>query len=179
MLESKSARAHSDDSAHGIGSLKIRRIFVGTLAAIVLCVSSMAAACDLSCGFSVFRSDCHSPRSATTQSDSLDMTMAGMTMPEPAADRPAKQPMVSSAPQRVPAHAALVEMGACGRQSCDPAQVLSSGTNHWSALQFEKNLPSAAVSSPDLPYIVFRDARDDIPPPDRAVYLLLDVSLRI
>jgi hypothetical protein len=116
---------------------------------------------------------------ATEESDASDMTMAGMTMPESAGDRPADQPVVSSVPQQMPAHAALVEMGACERQSCAQAPGIVSISIRSAAAQFEKI--SAVPGFPDmqLPKSVFLDARDDISPPDRAVHLSLDVSLRI
>jgi hypothetical protein len=159
--------------------VKINRIFVGTIAVLLMCVSSLLPACDLSCGFSPFRSDCHSPQMATEESDASDMTMAGMTMPESAGDSPADQSVVSSISQEMPAHAAFVEMGACERQSCAQAPGIVSISIHSAAAQFEKI--SAVIGFPgmELTKIVFHDARDDIYPPDRAVHVSLDVSLRI
>jgi hypothetical protein len=159
--------------------VKIKRIFVGTIAVLLMCVSSLLPACDLSCGFSPFRSDCHSPQMAAAESDASDMTMAGMTMPESTGDGLADQPVISSVPQKMPAHAALVEMGACARQSCAQAPGLVSISIHSAAAQFEKI--SAVIGFPGmkLTKIVFHDARDDISPPDRAVHISHDVSLRI
>jgi hypothetical protein len=159
--------------------VKIKRIFGGTVAALLMCVSSLSAACDLSCGFSLFRSDCHSPQMAASESSPPDMTMAGMTMPESAGDSPANQQVVSSAPQRMPAHAVLVEMGACTRQSCDRAQVLASRSNHSMATQFGIISTVAGFSDLDRPQIVFHNARDDISPLNPVVHRPLDVSLRI
>src|SRR5260370_522472 len=59
-----------------------KRIFAGSLAVLLLCVSSFAAACDPSCGFAQFQSECHSPQTAPKKSVSPEMTMAGMTVPE-------------------------------------------------------------------------------------------------
>jgi len=159
--------------------MKIKRIFVGTIAVLLMCVSSLLPACDLSCGFSSFRSDCHSPQMATEESDASDMSMDGMTMPESAVDNPANQPGISAAQQELPAHAALVEMGACERQSCAQAPGIVSISIHSAAAQFEKI--SAVIGFPgmELTKIVFHDARDDISPPNRAVHISLDVSLRI
>ena len=159
--------------------MKIKPIFVSTVAVLLMCVSSLLPACDLSCGFSLFRSDCHSPRMAAAESDAPDMTMAGVTMPESDGDSPTNQPLVSSVPQEMPAHAALVEMGACARQSCAEASGLVSSSIHSAATQFERISAVTAFSGVELPKIIFHDARDDISPPDRAVHLSLDVSLRI
>jgi hypothetical protein len=159
--------------------VKIKRIFVGTAALLLMCVSSILPACDLSCGFSAFQSDCHSPRMADAESGTSDMTMAGMTMPESASDNPADQPVVSSGPQEAPAHAALVDMGACAHQSCAPAPGLLSISIHSAAAQFETISAATGFSGMELSKIVFHDARDDVSPPDRAIHLSLDVSLRI
>ena len=40
--------------------MMIRRIFAGSIVALLLSVSSLAAACDLSCAFASMNSDCHS-----------------------------------------------------------------------------------------------------------------------
>jgi hypothetical protein len=144
-----------------------------------MCVSSILPACDLSCGFSAFQSDCHSPRVVAAESGASDMTMAGMTMPESASDSPADRPVVSSDPQPMPAHAALVDMGACTRQSCAPAPGLVSISIHSTAAQFETISAATGFSGMELPKIVLHDDRDEVSPPDRAIHLSLDVSLRI
>ena len=158
--------------------VKIRRILAGILVALVLCVSSVAAACDLSCGFAAFQPDCHSSMAAA-DSASADMTMAGMTMTQAAVGGPVNAPAALSAPQSMPAHAALVEMGACARQSCDQAPVLAARSNHSTATQFEKTMPLAADCLAGPRSISFHVARDDVSAPDRALRPLLDVSLRI
>ena len=67
--------------------MMIRRIFAGSIVALLLSVSSLAAACDLSCAFASMNSDCHSQQTESQDSASggmnMDgMAMAGMTMPE-------------------------------------------------------------------------------------------------
>jgi len=158
--------------------MKRKRIFVGLVATLLTCVSSFSAACDVSCVFSAFQWDCHSSMAAA-DSDSADMAMPGMTMTPAAVGSPVNEPAASSAPQSMPSHAALVEMGACARQSCDQAPVLAARSNHSTATQFEKMMPLAAVSVASPPSISFHDARDDVSAPDRAVCPLLDVSLRV
>jgi hypothetical protein len=158
--------------------MKIRRILAGTLVALLLCVSSLAAACDLSCGFALFRSDCHSPQMAGRESDSPDMTMAGMAMPEMAADSSAIQQAVT-ARRAMPVHAVLVDMGACARQSCDQAQALASKVNHPTSAQFETISMVAGFSRMESLRVAFHQARDDSAPTRPIVHSCLDISLRI
>ena len=159
--------------------MKIRRIFAGTLAALLLCVSSFAAACDLSCGFALFRSDCHSPQIAAEESQRPEMAMAGMAMPEIAGWSSTNQPMVSSAPQSMPGHAVLAEMGACMRQSCDQAQALASKANHSTAGQFETVSTIAGFFQTENLRAAFHEARGGIAPLTPIVHVPLDVSLRL
>ena len=159
--------------------MKIRRIFAGTLAALLLCVSSFAAACDLSCGFALFRSDCHSPQMTADESQRHEMAMAGMAMPETAGGSSTNQPMVSSAPQAMPGHAVLTDMGACMRQSCEQAQALASKANHSTAGQFETVSTIAGFSHTENLRAAFHEARGRIAPLTPIVHSPLDVSLRL
>ena len=113
-----------------------KRIFAGSLAVLLLCVSSFAAACDPSCGFAQFQSECHSPQTAPKKSVSPEMTMAGMTVPEMRGGSSTNQQIPSSAPQAMPAHAVLVDTGTCQNQSCDQAQEFASKANYSAAAQF-------------------------------------------
>jgi hypothetical protein len=159
--------------------VKSRRILAGTLAALLLCVSSLAAACDLSCGFALFRSDCHSPQMAAEKSQRPEMAMAGMAMPEMAGDSSTNQPKVSSAPQAMPAHAGLADMGACARQPCDQAQALAFKANYSAAGQFETVSTIAGFSHTESLQTAFHEARADIARFSPVVHSPLDVSLRI
>jgi hypothetical protein len=159
--------------------MKIRRILAGTLVALLLCVSSVAAACDLSCGFALFRSDCHSPQMAGGEFDSPDMTMAGMVMPEMAGDRSAIQQVVFTAPQAIPVHPVLGDMGVCARQSCDQDEALASKANHSTSVQFETISIVAGFSRMESLRIAFREARDDIAPTSPIAHSCHDTSLRI
>jgi hypothetical protein len=159
--------------------VKNRRIFAGILAALLLCVSSLAAACDLSCGFALFRSDCHSPQMAAEESQRPEMAMAGMAMPEMAGDSSTNQPMLSSAPKSMPGHAVLAEMGACMRQSCDQAQTLASKANHSTAGQFETVSTVSSFSHMENLRAAFHEVRGGIAPHLPRVQTQLDVSLRI
>ena len=160
--------------------VKIRKIFAGSLVALLLCVSSLAAACDLSCGFAQFRSDCHSPQMVADGSSPSDMTMAGMTMPEGAGGSYGiDQQVTIPAPRPMPAHAVLADMGACERQSCDQGQALTSRANHSVAAQFETISTVARFSRIDSLRASFHGARGDIAPLSPVVHSPLSVTLRL
>jgi hypothetical protein len=158
--------------------VKNRRIFAGILAALLLFVSSLAAACDLSCGFAQFRSDCHSPQMAAEESQRPGMAMAGMAMPEMASDSSTIQ-LVSSASQSMPGHAVLADMGACMRQSCDQAQTLASKANHSTAGRFETVSTVSSFSHMESLRAAFHEIRGGIARFTPIVRIPLDVSLRI
>jgi len=154
--------------------VKIRGIFVLSLVALLLFVSSLAAACDLSCGFALFRSDCHSPEMAATDSGASDMTLV-----ERADENSTEQQIASSPHQAMPAHAVLADMGACERQSCDQAQALASKADHSTAAQFDTISTHAESPSMESLQTALHETRDDIPLFSPLVGSLLDVSLRI
>jgi hypothetical protein len=154
--------------------VEIRGIFALSLVALLLFVSSLAAACDLSCGFAQFRSDCHSPEMAATDSGASDMTMA-----EKADENSTEQQIVSSPHQAMPAHAVLADMGACERQSCDQAQALASKADHSTAAQFDTISTHAESPSMESLQTALHETRDGIPLFSPFVDSLLDVSLRI
>jgi len=147
--------------------------------ALLLLASSLAAACDLSCGFALFRSDCHSPEMAAMDSGASDMTMAGMTMAAMADDSSTNQRMVSPAPQGMPAHPVFADMGACERQFCDQAQALASKADHSTPAQFDTISIDAESPSMESLQAVFHESRDDIFLFSPFVDSSLDVSLRI
>jgi hypothetical protein len=159
--------------------VKIRRIFEGALVVLVLCVSSLAAACDLSCGFALFGSDCHSPKMAAADSGHPEMTMVGMTMSEMAGENSTIRPMVFHAPQAMRAHAALSDLGACERQPCDQGQALASKANHSAAAQFDTvSIITGSAHTENL-RAAFHESHDDIPLFNLVVHSPFDVSLRI
>src|SRR5258708_687552 len=103
----------------------IRRIFAGSIVALLLSVSSLAAACDVSCAFASMTSDCHAQQTEAQKSPSGQMKMDGMAMPKMSGGDSMNQQMVSGPPRTMPLHAAVVDMGACERQSCDQAPALT------------------------------------------------------
>jgi hypothetical protein len=159
--------------------VKIRGIFAVSLVALLLSVSSLAAACDLSCGFALFQSDCHLPGMAAKDSGASDMTMAGMRMAEKAGENSTDQQMGSSPQQAMPAHAVVADMGACERRSCDQAQALASKADHSAAAQFDTISRVAEFLSMDSLLAAFHECRNDIPLFSPFVYSSRDVSLRI
>jgi hypothetical protein len=174
MRPSASRRSEKRGSA-----VKMKRIFGGSLTALLLCVSSWAAACDLSCGFAQFQSDCHSPRMAVKESMPAEMTMPGMAMPEMAGASSTNQQMFSHSSQAIPAHAAFVDMGACERQSCDQVQTLAAKGNHPTAAPLDTIRAVAGFSRIHSAKTAFHDARDDLAPLSPAIHSPLSVSLRI
>ena len=116
---------------------------------------------------------------AAEKSQRPEMAMAGMAMPEMAADSSTNQPKVSSAPQAMPAHAGLADMGACARQSCDQAQALAFKANHSAAGQFETVSTIAGFFQTENLRAAFHEARGGIAPLTPIVQVPLDVSLRI
>jgi hypothetical protein len=162
-----------------VSDMEMRRIFAGSLTALLLCVSSFAAACDFSCEFAQLRSDCHSPQMAAMQTGPADMAMDGMAMPGMDEPSSGSQQTVSTLAQAMPAHAAFVDMGACERQSCDQAQALAARTTHSTASQFDRVLTVAGFSHTDSLRAAFHEARDDIASLSPIAFSPLKISLRI
>src|ERR1700688_1049738 len=97
--------------------MMIRRIFAGSIVALLLSVSSLAAACDLSCAFASMASDCHAEQTEAQNLSSGQMKMDGMAMSEMSGVDSMNQPMVSGPPRTMPIHAKVLDMGTCERQS--------------------------------------------------------------
>jgi hypothetical protein len=154
-------------------------MFAVSLVALLLFVSSLAAACDLSCGFALFRSDCHLPGMAAKDSGASDTTMAGMKMTERASENSTDQQMGSSPQQPMSAHAVVADMGVCERQSCDQTQALASKADYFAAAQFDTISRDAEFHSLESLLAAFHESGDDIPLFSPFVDSPLDLSLRI
>jgi hypothetical protein len=161
-----------------------RRIFAGSIAVILLSVSSLAAACDLSCGFVSMKSDCHAQQTEPQESSSGDMnmngmSMAGMTMPTMSGGDSMNQQMVSAPSRTLPFHAAVVDMGTCERQSCDQSPVLAVKANHPAAAK--SDVACAIIGFPRRVslQVAFHDARDGLTRLDQIVHAPLRVTLRV
>jgi hypothetical protein len=162
--------------------MMIRRIFAGSLVALLLSVSSLSAACDLSCAFAAMSSDCHVEQTAAQDSPSAGMSMngmsmAGMTMPEMASNE--DQQTFSAISQTRAGHASIGEMGPCERQACDNGATVTVKASRSVAPQLLSILAVSETPRAVIAHPHFHDARDDVAryrPLDGSPYLL---SLRI
>jgi hypothetical protein len=103
-----------------IVAVNIKRAVAGSIVMLLLAVTSMAAACDLSCAFGFADSDCHA--GAEPAHDSMDMGGMNMDMPRmstPGADQLQASPVASEVSQTKGAHPSIGDLGPCERQSCD------------------------------------------------------------
>jgi hypothetical protein len=160
----------------------IRRILAGSIVALLLSVSSLAAACDLSCAFPSMSADCHleqaeqqNPSSGAMKMDG--MAMAGMMMPE--ISQSEAQKTVSAISQTSPSHPSIGEMGPCEKQSCDSDTPVSVKMTRSIDAQFHSILANTETPFANCAPTLVHDARDDI-----AQYLPSDgsplhISLRV
>jgi hypothetical protein len=161
----------------------VTRTIAGLVVTLLLAVTSMAAACDLSCAFALANSDCH-PQDATSQSSAdSSVAMDGMDMPGmamPGMTPIANHPSISDISQaRVGHHPSIGTMGPCERQSCDKSSFGSVKTNRVRASRPTVVLPIAQNPRGDTARSHSYDARDDVasdPPSYRNSFQL---SLRI
>jgi hypothetical protein len=162
--------------------MMIRRIIAGSIVALLLSVSSLAAACDLSCAFPSMSADCHSEQTETQDSSSggmkMDgMAMAGMTMPE--MGRVANQQSFSANSRINASHPSIGEMGPCERQSCDSDTPVSARLTRSFDSQFHSILANPETSRANCAPTLFRDARNDIAHDRQNDGSSLHLSLRI
>jgi hypothetical protein len=163
-------------------TVMIRRTSASLIIALMLCVSSMAGACDLSCSFARQRSDCHAlgAKRLTTAGAGMrmdDMAMDGMAMPGMVGGQ--DQIAVSAKAEGMPGHPSIGEMGPCERQSCDNGLAVSARTSRMTAPQVHLILAPIEAPLAARASSIFNDARDDIAtgfPRDGSPLLL---SLRI
>jgi hypothetical protein len=162
--------------------MMIRRIFAGSIVALLLSVTSLAAACDLSCAFASMSSDCHAQQTKSQGSAPGGMTMgsmamAGMMMPEMANDE--AQPAALAISRSNASHPSIGEMGPCERQACDNGSAIFVKAARSGDTQFHSLLAATEIPSADGALAFIRDARNDIAhnrPSDESPLLL---SLRI
>jgi hypothetical protein len=143
----------------------IRRIFAGSIVALLLSVASLAAACDLACAFASMNSDCHSAQTQSQDSalggmNMGTMDMAGMKM-QGMAGSDGQQAVSAVAPANV-AHPSIGEMGPCERQNCDNGFAASARTTR-SVDTFSHSIFAVTEAQlADDALTMFHDARDDI-----------------
>jgi hypothetical protein len=162
--------------------MMVRRIFAGSIVALLLSVCTLDAACDVSCAFASMNSDCHARQAETQDSASgamkMDGTaMAGMTMPEMPNGK--DQQSVSAVPGSKDGHPSIGEMGPCERQSCDNNSAVSAKTSrsvdsHFHSVLAVAETPHAIGAPPH-----FHDARNDVASSRPHNRSSLQLSLRI
>jgi hypothetical protein len=162
--------------------MMIRRIFAGSIVALLLSVTPLAAACDVSCVFASMSSDCHAKQTGSQDSAPGGMTMDGMAMAEmtmPEMGTGEDQQGVSAISQSKASHPSIGEMGPCERQACDNGSAIFAKTTRSGDSQFHSILAVAETPRADGPLTLFRDARDDIATPHVRDGSPLHLSLRI
>ena len=150
--------------------LKMKRVFAGSMVALMLSVSAFAASCDLSCGFASSRSDCHTQNTqvqpSVTADVNMDMPMAGMQMPGMPAtgtrNQTASQISVFEMSREIPHHASFVDIGACERQSCSEDQAVAARVNPSTMSHCDVTWAVAHSCYVDRFPATFHDGGDDI-----------------
>lgn len=160
----------------------IRRTFAGSIVALLLSMSPLAAACDLSCAFASMNSDCHFQQgeSQDSASDGMKMdgmAMAGMTMPEMAQSE--NEPAVSATSRTKVIHPSIGEMGPCEKQSCDTSSSVSARTSRSIDLHLYSVQAVTETFRDGDALMLFRGARDDIAPDRASDGSPFQLSLRI
>jgi hypothetical protein len=156
-----------------------RRIFATFVVIILLCASSLAMACDLSCEFAQPAMGCHSFPAAGNESMPAGMAMGGMTMPGMNNPGSGSKDSAFGKPVQTNRHAEIGEMDACERQSCDLEQIGTSKANPTCVTQF--GAISNAVEYSRLECIQFdsHDARDGLELLSPPTHPPLTITLRI
>jgi hypothetical protein len=160
---------------------RMKHVFAFSLIMLMLSVSSLAAACDLSCGFASSWADCHTAWKEAQDStpDAASMGVMGMPGMVMASTVSADQETVSNAPQGLLEHAGLVDMSTCERQSCDQAQASAAQANRLTASHYDSILTIAGFPRVDNSQTSFRHARDDVASNRAHIRGPFGVSLRI
>ena len=160
----------------------MRRIFAGSIAALLLSVSPLAAACDLACAFATVTSDCHSGARGIQDSSSgamsMDgMVMAGMTMPKTASRK--VQAADSAISPAGAVHPSIGDMGLCEKQACDSTSAVSTKATRSVVSHF--NSLSALIEAPraEVAQLPIHNARDDIAASSVHTGTPLPLNLRI
>src|SRR5579863_7228351 len=146
--------------------MMIKRIFAGSIVALLLSMSPLAAACDLSCALPSLNSDCHSEQTKPQDPSSGDMKMDGMamdrmTMPETAQGE--NQPAASASSAAKASHLSIGKMGPCERQACDGDAGVSAKASRSADSHFHSTLVAIpGTLSSDCAPPLFHDARVEI-----------------
>ena len=160
----------------------IRRIFAGSIVALLLSVSSLAAACDVSCAFASMNSDCHSQQTESQASEpgsmKMDgMAMAGMAMPEMGSGN--IQQTEFAATHADPGHPSIGEMGPCEKQACDSSVSITAKTSCSVDAHFHFSVAVADTPNVDGTPPLFHDVHENVSSDIPRHPGSLPVSLRI
>ncbi len=160
----------------------IRRTLAGSIVALLLSVSPLAAACDLSCAFASMNSDCHSGQAETQDSAANAMNMEGvsmdgMTMPQMAESQ--SHPGASAISEPNASHPTIGEMGPCERQGCDDGSAVSAKASGPADSHFHFSLAINETPRVDSAPPDFHDVRDDVAQHRQRDGIPLPISLRI
>jgi hypothetical protein len=163
------------------GEMMIRRIFASSIVALLLLITPLAVACDLSCAFSFMKADCHAAQtdslaSASARMNMDGMDMAAMDMPEvPGELSPSSDSAVSLGHA---AHPSIGDMGQCEKQTCDSSAVTAeswrSDDSHFRVLLIATGTHRAEAAP-----VLFRSARDETTNGLRDDGNFLRINLRI
>jgi hypothetical protein len=162
--------------------MMMRRIFAGSIIVLLLSVSALAAACDLSCAFAQLQSDCDSTQAITQtkgqEFGTTDVTMPDMTMPGMDDAGSGNQPLASAPAEPKAAHEVIGEMGPCERQACAQSPAIATQANHLAA-HVDADRTIAGFSNLEYPQASFHDARDAIVLHNPDFYNPASMSLRV
>jgi len=139
-----------------------RRIFATVVVIVLLCASSLAMACDLSCEFAQSAMDCHSFPAAENESMPAGMAMGGMAMPGMNDSGSGSEGSVFGKPVQTDRHAEIGEMDTCERQSCDLEQIASAKTDHTCVTQLGATSNTFEYSRLECIQFDSHDARDGL-----------------
>ena len=162
--------------------MTIRRIFAGSIVALLLSVSALAAACDLSCAFASMNSDCHSGKTESQGLAPGGMSMEGMAMPGMAMQDMANgedQQAIPAISRAKTSHPSIGEMGLCERQFCECGSAVSTKTSPFVDSRFHTVAAVAVTPRAEFALQLFHDARDDVARHFQSDGSPLQLSLRI
>jgi hypothetical protein len=146
------------------GAMMIRRIFAGSIIGLLVFVTPLAVACDLSCAFSFMESDCHAAQTGSLAMASTGMNMDGMSMPGMDMREVPGEMGQSSDSSVSPGHAAhpfIGDMGPCEKQACDTSAVAAKGWRSGDS-HFQVLLVASGTHRAEAAPALFRVARDEV-----------------
>jgi hypothetical protein len=162
--------------------MNIKRAVAGSVVMLLLAVTSMAAACDLSCTFAFANSACHGSGEPAQDSMASAMDMGGMDIAQmsmPGLEQEQASPSASEVSQTKAAHPSIGDMGPCERQSCDGSSFVATSAGRSNAARVSL-LPAIAQNlSSVVAAQILHGARDDISRPAPYPASPLTLILRI